>query len=83
MTDPQIDGVADAVAPSRTDAAHRAATVARMTAKSERMCREMVERLPVLDGALLFALYRCVLDEIATRTGRTVAELVREDPGRQ
>jgi hypothetical protein len=59
--DPTIDSD---VGPSRTSAA----IAARKRAKSERLCREMVERLPDLDGPMLAALYVHVVSAIVDRT---------------
>jgi hypothetical protein len=58
--DPTIDSD---VRPSRTSAA----IAARRATKSERLCREMVERLPDLDGPMLAALYVHVVSAIVDR----------------
>jgi hypothetical protein len=64
------------VTPSRTSAA----TAARRRARSERLCREVVERLPELDGPMLAALYVCVGDEVTDRIHARAEQGAPEPP---
>lgn len=51
----------------RTEAATAAATEARRLAKSERLCAELVDRLPEMPTGLLAALLAMVLAELERR----------------
>lgn len=62
----------------RTSAATAARKASAARARLERQCREMVERLPELDGQMLTALFECVLDEIAQRADERVRQAKAE-----